>query len=164
MRCLCENSEAKWDCSGKGLKQSRTRRLTRHNVRSRWAPKWIRWGRRCIFKCSRRKPPQRRSSPPKFRIQFTARLCTAFLRICLLPNASLSFSRYLNGFRTKTLLFFDKGFYKLASHDDFYWRRRLWLMGYEGCWATSSSSGTFVGLPAARATLVLPSLSFLPSC
>ena len=49
------------------------------------------------------------------------------------------------------LAFLDKGFYKLASHDDFYWRRRHWMM--DGVRETTShSSGTFVWLPAARAT------------
>ena len=92
---------------------------------------WLLWGRRCIFKCSRRKPPptQRHSSPPDSQssLRHGMGVRNAFLRNCLLPPASLSFRGILMGFLTKTRLFRDKGCYRLASHDDFDGRRQHWL-------------------------------------
>ena len=129
MRCLCENSEAKLDCN---MCPARIGDTPSIKARARaMDSKWIRWGRRCIFKCSRRKPPQHRSSPPKLLIQFTAWVCALlfFESVYCRPPACLFQGIYLNGFRTKTRLFRDKGFYRLAPHDDFYWRRRNRLTG-----------------------------------
>ena len=143
MRCLCENSEAKLDCN---MCPARIGDTPSIKARARaMDSKWIRWGRRCIFKCSRRKPPQHRSSPPKLLIQFTAWVCALlfFESVYCRPPACLFQGIYLNGFRTKTRLFRDKGFYRLAPHDDFYWRRRHRLTG-DGGRGTLGNVVTFI--------------------
>ena len=63
---------------------------------------WLLWGRRCIFKCSRRKPPtQRHSSPPDSQSSLRHGCAQRVSAKLFTADRQLVVSRYLNGIPDK---------------------------------------------------------------
>ena len=112
VRYLCENRDAKLACNlCRAWAQPTSPRIQRHTQpvgikrASGSLSGWLLWGRRCIFKCSRRKPPPTQTSliASRLPIQFTAwDGCAQRISAKLFTTArQLVVSRYLNGIPDK---------------------------------------------------------------